>query len=41
MLNEVYRDHYDGKNNAMVRIPTHKRSSNTKRKTKRHKKKRR
>ena len=41
MLNEVYRDHYDGKNNAMIRLPTHKRSSNTKRKTKRHKKKRR
>jgi ribosomal protein S18 acetylase RimI-like enzyme len=22
MLNEVYRDHYDGKNNAMIRLPT-------------------
>jgi ribosomal protein S18 acetylase RimI-like enzyme len=41
MLNEVYRDHYDGKNTAMIRLPTQKRSSNTKRKTKRHKKKRR
>jgi len=34
MLPEVYRDHYDGKNNAMIRIP------DSKKKTKRKNKKR-
>ena len=41
MLPQVYRDHYDGKNNAMIRIPTnsHKINSKKKRKKKRTKNK--
>jgi ribosomal protein S18 acetylase RimI-like enzyme len=41
MLPEVYRDHYDGKNNAMVRFPTSGRNSRrtTSRQTRRKKKK--
>jgi len=41
MLPKVYRDHYDGKNNAMIRIPTnsHKINSKKKRKKKRTKNK--
>ena len=41
LLPQVYRDHYDGKNNAMIRIPTsvrksvRKRKKSKKRKTKR------
>lgn len=27
MLSEVYRDHYDGKNNAMIRLPTNSKNS--------------
>ena len=27
MLPEVYRDHYDGKNNAMIRLPTNSKNS--------------
>jgi ribosomal protein S18 acetylase RimI-like enzyme len=40
MLPEVYRDHYDGKNNAMVRFPTSGRQSRrtTSRQTRRKKK---
>jgi ribosomal protein S18 acetylase RimI-like enzyme len=38
MLPEVYRDHYDGKNNAMVRVPTSAKRS-TRRQTRRRKKK--
>ena len=37
MLPEVYRDHYDGKNNAMVRVPTT--SKRSKKQTRRKKKK--
>ena len=28
MLSEVYRDHYDGKNNAMIRLPNNKKKKN-------------
>jgi ribosomal protein S18 acetylase RimI-like enzyme len=38
MLSEVYRDHYDGKNNAMIRLPTI--SNNTIRKRRSRKKSR-
>ena len=38
MLSEVYRDHYDGKNNAMIRLPTN--SKNTIRKRRSRKKSR-
>lgn len=38
MLPEVYRDHYDGKNNAMIRLPTN--SKNTIRKRRSRKKSR-
>ena len=31
MLPEVYRDHYDGKNNAMIRLPTNSKNSIRKR----------
>lgn len=41
MLPEVYRNHYDGKNSAMVRMPTHakKASLRKKKKSKKNKKK--
>ena len=39
MLPQVYRDHYDGKNNAMIRIPTNSHKINSKKKRKRKKKK--
>ena len=32
MLSEVYRDHYDGKNNAMIRLPNNKKKRTMKRK---------
>ena len=39
ILPQVYRDHYDGKNNAMIRIPTNHRKINSKKKRKKRKKK--
>ena len=33
MLSEVYRDHYDGKNNAMIRLPTISKNSIRKRRS--------
>ena len=33
MLPEVYRDHYDGKNNAMIRLPTNSKNSIRKRRS--------
>jgi len=32
MLSEVYRDHYDGKNNAMIRLPNNKKKRTRKQK---------
>jgi len=39
MLPSVYRDHYDGKNSAMVRMPSLNKSRKTKKPTRRRKKK--
>ena len=39
MLPEVYRDHYDGKNSAMIRLPTTNRNKNKSGKIKKKKKK--
>ena len=39
MLSEVYRDHYDGKNNAMIRLPKNKNKKKNKRTRKRIKQK--
>jgi ribosomal protein S18 acetylase RimI-like enzyme len=33
MLSEVYRDHYDGKNNAMIRLPNNKKKKNKNKRT--------
>ena len=41
MLPEVYRDHYDGRNTAMVRLPKSRNKPNTKRKRRRTRRKRR
>ena len=38
MLPEVYRDHYDGKNNAMIRVPTRINRKKTRNKTRNKKK---
>jgi ribosomal protein S18 acetylase RimI-like enzyme len=37
LLNEVYRDHYDGKNNAMIRLPTMNKRANTRKRRSRKK----
>ena len=40
MLPDVYRNHYDGKNNAMIRVPTSVRKASLKKKKKKRSKKR-
>ena len=40
MLPEVYRDHYDGKNNAMIRLPTNSKNSIRKRRSRKTRNKR-
>ena len=40
MLPDVYRNHYDGKNNAMIRVPTSVRKASLKKKKKKKSKKR-
>ena len=40
LLPKVYRDHYDGKNNAMIRFPTFRKKITTKKKRKKRKKSR-
>ena len=39
MLPDVYRNHYDGKNNAMIRVPTSVRKASLKKKKKKKSKK--
>ena len=40
MLPDVYRNHYDGKNNAMIRVPTSVKKASLKKKKKKRSKKR-